>query len=512
MSCPFDIDTATGRGRIFVLGDSRTGTTALHNLFARNAIKSKHYFMEEARQTDPIHVDYAGNRDRFFEYLATTDVVAFSDYPTRFFFRELHERQPEANFILTARSSTEIWRRSMDSYFGKFGIKLDIEELVLSYEEINKEIEDLYSEDRNFLKITIDEGDDNNQKIANFIGWKTYFPLTKDNAAADIDNRIWSKRFTLYGGEGASALAAIRSQYTDSKAIISEAGWCYLINDSNEFLEYQFGLRSWGVEQRDKAISVLQRRTAALSSLNVRYLKFIVPEKSVVYPEFLPKALLGFSTVDVRPASELESAFPNQIFYLGDAVRDAKSYGQLYFRGDTHTNWMGAWVVYRHIVDALSANIALGREAISYSELLPSIAAVDGDLSTQLPDALRREWMSRWDFTSANGHFENAIELSVRDRSARQVDVPAEFLERCFERRPLLYERADGQGPRAVIFTDATADILCDYLAEHFSRALFIWQDGQVFEDLIRDERPDVVVHIMAERLVSRYPEFSPLC
>lgn len=506
-----EINKVTGQGRIFVLGDSRTGTTTLHNFFARNHIPSKHYFMTEAGQTDPIHVDHVGNRLRFFEYLEAADVAAFSDYPTRYFFRELHEGQPDASFILTVRSSTQAWRGSLEAYLGKFGIKADFDALCSGYEMLNQEIEALYSKDRRFLKITIDDGEDNSRRIADFLGWKTYLPLTRDNASGDIDNRIWSKRHTMYGGEGLEALKAIQWQYHDAKAIISEFGWSYLINDTNWFLEHQFGARGWGKEQREKARSVLAQRVEMLDALGVRYLKFIVPEKSVIYPEYLPKGLAGLSTAATRPATELEASFPDHVFYLGDSVRDAKSYGQLYFRGDTQTNWMGAWVVYRQIVDAISLVSPLARQAISYNELVPSIASHDGDLATQLPDTVVQEWRRRWAFTGAAGFFEDATKLSLRVPEAKQVNVPADLMRRFPKRHPLLYERTDGQGARAVIFRDSTADFLCDYLAEHFSRALFIWKDGQVFEDIVKEERPDIVLHIMAERFVSQYPEFTPL-
>lgn len=508
---PQEINKATGRGRIFVLGDSRTGTTALHNFFARNHVLSKHYFMADAEQTDPIHVDDVGNRQRFLEFLQVTDVEAFSDYPTRYFFRELHEYQPEASFILTLRSSTEVWRTSMESFLGKFGIKADFDALCEGYERINQEIEALYSKDRKFLKITIDDSVDNSRSIADFLGWRTYLPITKDNASSEIDNRIWSKRYTMYGGDGHAALAAIQSQHSDAKAIISESGWCYLVNDTNHFLEHQFGAREWGPLERDAAHSVLSQRIEVLGSLGASYLKFIVPEKSIVYPEYLPKAIAGLSTVADRPATDLQGAFPNSVFYLGEGVRDAKSYGQLYFRGDTHTNWLGAWVVYRQIVDATCLTMPLARQPISYADLVPAIASFDGDLSTQLPDTVYEEWARRWAFTRATGAFENAVKLSLRAAEAKQLDVPEELTKRFPKRLPLLYERADGRGPKAVIFRDSTADFLCDYLAEHFSRALFIWKDGQVLEDIVREERPDIVLHIMAERFVSQYPAFSPL-
>lgn len=512
-----NIGQATGKGRIFVLGDTGTGTTALHDFFASNHVPSKHFVMDEAGQTDPIHADDEGNRQRFFDYLGTAEVAAFSDYPIRYFFRELYERQPDASFILTTRSSTEVWRRTMGTLLEKSGITADIDELCLSYERLNQEIEVLYSKDRKFLKVIIDDGDDgiddgdDGRCIADFLGWKDYLPLETDVSTGSVEKRIWSKSCRMYAGEGLPALTAMQSPTHGAKAVISETGWCYLVGDTNRFLDQQFGIDRWDENQREKARAVLARRIGALDELAIGYKKFIVPEKSIVYPEYLPRALANLSTVATRPATELEAFFPEHVFYLGDSLRDAKSYGHLYFRGDTHTNWMGAWVVYRHIVDTISPNLPLARPALSYHEFVPSVASYDGDLTSLLPDDVMQAWRSRWGYTCSDGFFETTTRLSLRSPEARQVTVPAWLTQRFPKRAPLLYQRRDGQGPRAVIFRDSTVDFLCDYLAEHFSRSLFIWKDGQVFGDIVKEERPDIVLHVMAERFISLYPEFVPL-
>jgi hypothetical protein len=52
-------------------------------------------------------------------------------------------------------------------------------------------------------------------------------------------------------------------------------------------------------------------------------------------------------------------------------------------------------------------------------------------------------------------------------------------------------------------------DFVHELLAQHFSRIVFVWREGAVFEEIIRFEQPNVVVHMMAERFVSRYPSFQ---
>ena len=47
---------------------------------------------------------------------------------------------------------------------------------------------------------------------------------------------------------------------------------------------------------------------------------------------------------------------------------------------------------------------------------------------------------------------------------------------------------------------------MTDWLAEHFSRTVFVWHLGDVLQKVIEREQPDIVIQIMAERFVWTYP------
>ncbi len=55
---------------IFVIGDSRTGTTSMHNFFQAHGLRSIHYFIDQAAISSPIHLDYEENERKFLDYLA----------------------------------------------------------------------------------------------------------------------------------------------------------------------------------------------------------------------------------------------------------------------------------------------------------------------------------------------------------------------------------------------------------------------------------------------------------
>ncbi|UJW85854.1 sulfotransferase [Devosia sp. SL43] len=499
--------------KIFVLGDSRTGTLSLHNFFQNNGISSVHYFMAESNQTDPIHIGYEQNRANFFSFLESTDVRAFTDYPTRAYYKELHDIFPDAYFILTVRSSTEVWRTSMEKFLGKFNIPADLDRLSVGYETVNADIEKLFSDNRNFIKVVIDDGNEINEKlISDFLEISTLVPISNDNVTSDIDNRIWSKRYKVYGGRGHEALSILRSMTFGSKALLSEHGWCFLANDSNNFLEYLFGTRNWSSEESIKSLDIISKRITQLKQAGIIYQKYIVPEKAVVYREYLPRSVEALQISDLRPAFILAGHESGVVRYLYKEADDAKSLGQTYFKGDSHTNWLGAWAVYRQIAEGLGHDGLLQDRPIDLADLRPELASYDGDLFSQLPAQILSEWKRRWQFRLAQEAMETTIKYELRDgrRCAVAVPVPQQFDTWFTGRQTLAYERPDGRGLRAVIFRDSTADFFTDYLAQHFSRSVFIWQGGQIFDDVIEIERPDLVIHVMAERFVSHYPKFLP--
>ena len=103
--------------KIFVLGDSRTGTSSLGSYLAALGFRSKHYFVKESKQSSPDHENRKNNWQNLYEYIDGSGYSAFSDYPTRLYYKEIYNCFSDAYFILTVRSSTDRWLKSMVSYF-----------------------------------------------------------------------------------------------------------------------------------------------------------------------------------------------------------------------------------------------------------------------------------------------------------------------------------------------------------------------------------------------------------
>jgi hypothetical protein len=88
-------------------------------------IDSIHYFVKEANQKLPIFDYKSENWEKCRSFIEDSGYQAFSDYPTRVFFRELFAEYPDSYFILTVRKCTEVWLQSMRSFFSDQNLDYD---------------------------------------------------------------------------------------------------------------------------------------------------------------------------------------------------------------------------------------------------------------------------------------------------------------------------------------------------------------------------------------------------
>lgn len=209
--------------RVFVLGDSRTGTTSLHSLFKALGLKAIHYYVDEPGLLKPIHQFHDENWKLLKQYYSTCGYQAFSDYPTRLFYKEIYDLYPDAYFILSMRKDTDVWRRSMERYFSERGEGLQLDRLTNIYLEMNKKIEDFFTErgvDR-FLKIVIDDGSDNGSRIKEFLGLTSSATLMRLNASSlrvsgdNGDEETAEERPRKFGKHSSVIQAALNDLYFD---------------------------------------------------------------------------------------------------------------------------------------------------------------------------------------------------------------------------------------------------------------------------------------------------------
>ena len=282
-----------------------------------------------------------------------------------------------------------------------------------------------------------------------------------------------------------------------SAAVVKgRAGWFFYAEDSaiEDYAEVEAmtpeALANWRAAVLRARDWLHQRDTA--------YVFTIAPDKHVIYREEMPPTLAR-----VGEMSRSDQLFTTlQDTGLAVDVRPslfaAKARERIYQQTDTHWNDRGAIVAYQGIIGAVRARVPRTPPAWTRDDFESVDRSVEGmDLAGMmgLTRALREVDMTL---------------VPRRPRRARVVEpagaAPRDELGR------LVTEIDDPSLPRAVIFRDSFVSPLVPFLSEHFSRAVYLWQND--FDaNAVLAERPDVVIQEIVGRHLYGFipsPELVP--
>jgi hypothetical protein len=230
-----------------------------------------------------------------------------------------------------------------------------------------------------------------------------------------------------------------------------------------------------------------------LKARGIAYVFTVAPDKHVVYGENMPPTIArvapvsrtdqllvaagdaGIAAVDLRPA-------------LFTARRDER----IYQKTDTHWNDRGALVAYQQLIAAVRAQAPAVPPAWTRDDFTPVVRMIPGmDLAGMMG------------LTRALEEIDLPL-VPKRPRRARVVEPAG--AEPTAEEGRLVTEIAGSTLPRALIIRDSFTSRLVPFLSEHFSRAVYLWQNDFLPQDVVR-EKPDVVIQeIVGRHLYSFVP------
>jgi hypothetical protein len=244
--------------------------------------------------------------------------------------------------------------------------------------------------------------------------------------------------------------------------------------------------------------TALVRARDWLRTRGIAYLFTIAPDKHAIYGEEMPSTLVRVG--DVSRTDQLFTAL--QDTGLAVDVRaslfEAKGSERAYQLTDTHWNDRGGLVAYQRIVSAVRARVPATPPAWTRDDFEPVDRVVPGlDLAGMM--GLMRV-LRETDLTL----------VPRRPRRARVIEPAG--AEPTAEEGRLVTEIDDPSLPRAVIFRDSFVSRLVPFLSEHFSRAVYLWQND--FDaHVVEQEHPDVVIQEIVGRHLYNFipsPELVP--
>ena len=278
------------------------------------------------------------------------------------------------------------------------------------------------------------------------------------------------------------------------KVIVGKEGWLFLRTDEGYHeMDYYRSTAPFTPDQLANWQRTLEERNNRLAAQGIRYILVIAPNKTTIYPEFLPQSINR-----VRQESRLDQLIAHlransnvEILDLRDSLRTAKAQGLLYAPKDTHWNDLGAFVAYQEIIKRLAIWYP-NLKASSRSDFELKVSYSNGDLINMvgLSEIIKDE---DWTLIPRTPRLANRIDSRIH-----VPDLP-EY------RQPFATEVKNSKLPRVVMFRDSFAERLAPFLSEHFQRIVYLWQDFDL--EIVKKEHPDIVIHEMVERsLMSPMP------
>jgi hypothetical protein len=244
-----------------------------------------------------------------------------------------------------------------------------------------------------------------------------------------------------------------------------------------------------GLSERNltRMLSLWEARQAWCSVRRTEYRILIVPERQAIYLDKLPD---GYAPHPGRPALRLiqaaDPALRPCIVYPAPALRLGRATRETYYKTDVHWTLYGAYLAYRELMLSIPRCVP---HIIPENELkLRSLRLVGG--------------MTIW--------------LNQRTREiAEAVDPPKVEVEEVFTNRTFktgqvdVFETPFRDRPTLVLFRTSNSTHLLPFLYHHFSRIVAVASTA-VHYDLLRSEKPDVVISEISERYLAAPHEAPP--
>lgn len=221
----------------------------------------------------------------------------------------------------------------------------------------------------------------------------------------------------------------------------------------------------------------------------VKYYLTIPPIKHTIYPEKLPdylKIVLNFSRIDQLNNYLKKRSSVNFIGYKRELI-DAKKYRQLYYDNDTHWNPYGAFIGYTKIINTLSKD---------FDQIVPY----------KLED-----YEERWVKNHNPGDL--LMLLGKKPLIGSVLLFRKDSVEAVFQKKTKNIEEWKMSTPvndlKLFVIRDSYSEQLKRFLSTNFKQTFYFWQMDIPIEK-IKEEKPDLVLHEMSERVITDYLKLPP--
>lgn len=255
--------------------------------------------------------------------------------------------------------------------------------------------------------------------------------------------------------------------------IKGKRGWMFYSNEGA--LEDATHRRAFSQVELDSIEKLVLNRATVFRKRGLEYTIVVVPNKSTALRKYLPdhyQMQQGDSRLEQVRKLFTDNPYVRFID-LHEVMQDSVP---LYYKTDTHWNPQGA----RKAAKVMARRMVKSYQPVQYST---KKEVYSGDLAKMLglSDVLTEEISVPFDHLKIQ-------ELEV----APYINVDQH-----------VYYQPVENFSKVLVFHDSYGKGLFPYLPSYFQRTTFIW-DSHINMDIVEKEKPNFVVHLMAERYVDR--------
>lgn len=276
-------------------------------------------------------------------------------------------------------------------------------------------------------------------------------------------------------------VAVFNSSSNPKDVQIGRANWLFPTSK----LDYSYGSYThrdlWSTQELITVRKIHLERKNLLKNRNCTYLLAVWPNKTTIYPEFIPKHLHWMKKDTLSKVDQLiqffkESNIDIPIIYPKNYLLKHKK-EKLYFKNDTHWNQLGAFYGYVYFMNQTSSLFGekpknrkaykISYKSIKSGDLLKIMGMCSSNLFPEkIPQLKCRKYVK--------------IYATPNDISYKHINPSAT------------------SNKKVLFFRDSYTRNLLPYFTQHFKESYYYWQDYD--QKIVDSLRPDVVVVSKVER------------
>lgn len=246
----------------------------------------------------------------------------------------------------------------------------------------------------------------------------------------------------------------------------------------------------------------LSLKRGYLAEKGIRYLFVLVPDKTDIYPQYLPRKYQknDLSEKIFRFSQYLSERTHVSILDLLPVLSATKEKEILYYQTDTHWNFLGAFRGYQAIIERLRSwypklqPIAEENLKFNLAELPAGDLAEMVGAGSLMKEKSYGEPQASFSWCASEKEFRKSPWQKRRRDKENVLTLP--FSRNC-----------PSQSLRAVVFRDSFTTNLERFLSENFAHVHYVWAtpDIGLLKKVVREEKPDIVIEEKSARFLGDY-------